>query len=222
MVDNIVYGTLESYLEGSFYTQGETTWEEHIISDLYPDMSTRNSVDDAISNIISILKFSTPAFLGTSQYLKFIFEGTQRNASPANLRFSLCTSSINKDAYTTSFNPPDPYRVDNADVSVYLANMGAGYGETFTVQFNTNKIKPNTTYYLVFQIMNTPTLNQGISRASIIDMVNYATIEIGYNSGIVYIENGASFDTYQYFIDSGATFEPYQLYIDTGTSWEPL
>lgn len=39
-------------------------------------------------------------------------------------------------------------------------------------------------------------------------------------NGVVYIDNGASFDAYQVFIDNGTSWEQYIPYIDNGSDWD--
>lgn len=39
-------------------------------------------------------------------------------------------------------------------------------------------------------------------------------------NGVVYIDNGTSFDAYQVFIDNGTDWEQYIPYIDNGTDWD--
>ena len=45
----------------------------------------------------------------------------------------------------------------------------------------------------------------------------YAVWEI---SGVVYIDNGTSFDPYLAYIDNGTSWDLYLMYIDNGTDWD--
>ena len=47
-----------------------------------------------------------------------------------------------------------------------------------------------------------------------------ATYEEAFVSGVVYIDNGTSFDAYEIWIDNGAKWERYVAYIDNGSSWD--
>lgn len=37
--------------------------------------------------------------------------------------------------------------------------------------------------------------------------------------GLIYIDNGSTFEPYQIYIDNGSDWDLYQLYIDDGTNW---
>ena len=45
----------------------------------------------------------------------------------------------------------------------------------------------------------------------------YAVWEI---SGVVYIDNGTSFEPYLAYIDNGTSWDLYLMYIDNGTTWD--
>ena len=38
--------------------------------------------------------------------------------------------------------------------------------------------------------------------------------------GVVYIDNGSSFDAYEIYIDNGSSWDRYTAHIDTGSSWD--
>lgn len=42
----------------------------------------------------------------------------------------------------------------------------------------------------------------------------------GGGNGLVYIDNGTSFEAYQVFIDNGTSWDQYIPYIDNGSSWD--
>lgn len=52
-------------------------------------------------------------------------------------------------------------------------------------------------------------------------MTGNITVEAKWEAqGLVYIDNGSSFDAYQIFIDNGSSWDQYVPYIDNGSSWD--
>ena len=72
---------------------------------------------------------------------------------------------------------------------------------------------PNTTYYL-WIFPNTTYYN-------FYYMVEgrQATVTLSGSAGLIYIDNGTSFDAYQVYIDNGTDWDLYMPYIDDGTDW---
>jgi hypothetical protein len=71
---------------------------------------------------------------------------------------------------------------------------------------------PNTTYYLWLFPPST-TFGWWAHYESF-------TIETSGGAGLVYIDNGSSFDAYMVYIDNGTSWDPYIPYIDNGSSWD--
>ena len=46
------------------------------------------------------------------------------------------------------------------------------------------------------------------------------SLELGYNSGLVYIDDGTNISGYQCYIDNGSSWDLAIPYIDNGTSWD--
>lgn len=231
METNIAHGTLNAIEEGLYQTSVEPPyyrWDSRQINEV---LGVRKIGNEPFNTVV-VFQFSTPSFLGTSKYLRFTFSnvsGVAEGWNNVSLRFSLCTSSANKDAYTSSNNytpPPDQNRIAYSDVSVSLygrMDWGDEKRVSVTMEIQTDKMEPNSTYYLIVQCTNaTPS-----SISSFIGAIFYQSgntiIEVVYNPNtVVYIDNGSEYIKYQCFVDNGSAFNLYTPYLDNGTSWEPL
>ena len=47
-----------------------------------------------------------------------------------------------------------------------------------------------------------------------------ATVTTSGGAGLVYIDNGSKWETYQVYIDNGSSWDLYMPYIDNGSSWD--
>ena len=72
---------------------------------------------------------------------------------------------------------------------------------------------PNTTYYL-WIFPNTTKYGFYWLTAN-----QQATLTTSGGAGVVYIDNGSSWDAYQCYIDNGSSWDLYIPYIDDGSSW---
>ena len=73
-------------------------------------------------------------------------------------------------------------------------------------------LKPNTTYYLWFF--------PSVAEYGIWGHYKSFTITTSGGAGLVYIDNGTSWDAYQVYIDNGTSWDLYMPYIDNGSSWD--
>ena len=48
----------------------------------------------------------------------------------------------------------------------------------------------------------------------------YAVWEM--SGGVVYIDNGTSFEPYLIYVDDGTNWNPYLVYVDDGTDWNMM
>lgn len=72
---------------------------------------------------------------------------------------------------------------------------------------------PNTTYYL-WIFPNTTYFNYYYT-----SQLREATVTLSGSAGLIYIDNGTSFDAYQVYIDNGTGWDQYIPYIDNGIDW---
>lgn len=73
---------------------------------------------------------------------------------------------------------------------------------------------PNTTYYL-WIFPNSTTYGYWNPTQT-----RQATVTVSGAAGIIYIDNGSTFEAYQCYIDNGTSWDLYIPYIDNGSTWE--
>ena len=234
MYSNIAYGALENITLGTYYTATEYQykWNDYDVNSSF-DVGKVGS--EPLCRV-SVLKFSTPSFSGTSKYLKLKFENVTGSWIgdwiDINLRFSLCVSDANRYAYTSSNNytpPSDNNRIAYAETSVSLRGMQSDWSREYTdiiVEIKTNEVQPNSTYFLIIQYTGTQTsVDTDYGYSGIVGATlrgNETIIEVGYNANTIHIDNGVGHEEFYCYISNGTTFELYLLYVDTGTAWECL
>jgi hypothetical protein len=165
----------------------------------------------------AFLKFTTPEFLGRSAKLDFKFKTGVMNyyRETVELRYALCTSDANHTKYTgTHDEVEDENQI--ATGTVVFETVGAnndgpdGSGRGY-LSIETKELKKNTTYYLIFWAASTALADTGLSPM---------TITVGYDSGLVYIDNGTEPEAYQPYIDNGSGWDQVMPYVDNGESWD--
>lgn len=111
---------------------------------------------------------------------------------------------------------PNSHINAGSSTTVYNGNVSVsndGYGNLTFTGYADMVLAPNTTYYLwIFPGTTTYgfywlTANQ------------QATVTTSGSAGVVYIDNGSSWDAYQCYIDNGSSWDLYIPYIDDGSSW---
>lgn len=146
--------------------------------------------------------FKTDSNGASSVYWALPNNSKGSGTAPA-LRWVISTDAsyyANAGASTTSYN---------GDVTV----NNDGYGNLTFTGYANMVLVPNTTYYLWIFPNTTKygfyylTTNQ------------QATVTTGGSAGVVYIDNGSSWDAYQCYIDNGSSWDLYIPYIDNGSSW---
>lgn len=156
---------------------------------------------------------------GKNQVVRFTFTTDSNGAS--SVSWSLPNNS--KGAGTAPAlrwyigTDPNSHLNAGASTTVYNGNVSVsndGYGNlTFSGSANMVLV-PNTIYYLwIFPGTTTYgfyylTENQ------------QATLTTSGGAGVVYIDNGSSWDLYQCYIDNGSGWDLYIPYIDNGSSWD--
>lgn len=161
-----------------------------------------------------ILKFTTPAFTGASEGVSFGIWMNQGWGTDVTLRYAICSSDANKNSYCgTTGAVSDSNQITSGTVS--LKGMSSTQ-EKRTVTVTTAKLKQNTTYYLILWAYN----NTGVSLMNISSAWGEYSADLGYNSGLVWIDTGSGFESYQCYIDNGTSWDMCIPYIDNGTSWD--
>ena len=90
----------------------------------------------------------------------------------------------------------------------------------FSLNFETEKLKPGSTYYVVlWMYRSNVTSKDGIVAFWGRDYP--VSIDLTYEKqGLAYIDNGTNVEPHQIYLDNGSTWDTYIPHIDTGTSWE--
>ena len=157
------------------------------------------------------MRIKTPKFSGKSEKIAFNISIKYEANHTVNLRYALCSSVENVSNYTFTRNEV----VDDTQLAAgtITVNMTEDY-DVFTIELESDALKPETDYYLYMWGGDT---DYSLVK---IDTPENHSVEITYKGGIVYIDNGTSFDEYEVWIDNGTTWEQYQVFIDNGTSWD--
>ncbi len=141
--------------------------------------------------------------------------------------FSFCLLASN-----TTNNPVIRYKVISGaeDPSLANANSNIVGDGTFTipdradwtrVTVTIDKFVPSGTTYLYLWTDKADGIGNAIGIQMYKPSDTYGTTGtyiIG--GGVIYIDNGSGFDTYEIWIDNGSTWEQYQAYIDNGSGWD--
>lgn len=182
----------------------------------------RNELDQYYAYV---LKFTTPEFQGVSQNIDVaIWMYNNLNDTTVTLRYALCTSDANKTSYVnTSEIVSDTNQIATGTVTFDELALSldalaiAKKSQTFSIE--TEKVESNKTYYLFLWAFDSEDTGVEIISATS-DYYGGHSVSIGYNSGIIYIDNGSSFDAYQCYIDNGSSWDLCIPYIDNGSNWD--
>lgn len=176
------------------------------VSQVYAGTSATNSLMVGYSagkNYVARYSFKTDANGGSHVSWELPRSSFSGNGTVPPLRWYIGTSSnshINAGVSTTTYHG-----------SVTVSDNGgfdAFSGSADVV------LMPNTTYYLwIFPATVTP----GYYWLAESDK---ATLETSGAAGLVHIDNGGSFESYQVYIDNGSSWDMYIPYIDNGSSWD--
>jgi hypothetical protein len=125
----------------------------------------------------------------------------------------------NDSAYKwVTFNLTDEITVSNGAAFYAGAKHENGSKEFF---INARKV-PSESYANCYYTANGTTLNfvPTLFAASSDNRVLVGIRVVYEMNGVIYIDNGASFDAYQIFIDNGTSLDEYIPYIDNGTDFD--
>lgn len=161
-----------------------------------------------------VLKFKTPSFSGVSTSITFNFYA-QIRSTESNLRYAICSSDSNATKYMgTTSAVSDTNQILSGTIS--LTSVSSTEISKKTINVSTDKLKSNTTYYLFLWCSN----NTNIQVYDVMSSTRGASVSLVYEGGIIYIDNGESFDSYQVYIDNGTSWDMYIPYIDNGSGWD--
>lgn len=159
-----------------------------------------------------ILKFTTPDFVGVSEKITIHLGVIKGYHDSPTLRYSVCTSDANRDKYINTYsNVSDSYKIANGTITMSGISTSM---KTFSVSFYTTELQPNTTYYLYLYGYASYSM-----WVTIMETSNHS-IWVGWNAGLVYIDNGSSLEAYQCYVDNGTSWDLVIPYVDNGTGWD--
>lgn len=157
--------------------------------------------------------FTTPE-TGADSYSISITGVSMYSSSFPTLRFYLTTSP------TSHINASD----STADYDGELIRSSTGSGESgqykYTSEAVSKLLTPNTTYYLYIFAGGSGVRSAYFPYDGLQYKTELATITVEGAAGLVYIDNGSSFEPYQVYVDNGSDWDLYIPYIDNGSDWE--
>lgn len=170
-------------------------------------------------NCVLRYKFTTPSS-GNVTALTFRttfrwYSGDYGYTRPIRLKVTTSsTSHKNAGESTTDYDAEYSYyvREENTDATFIVSGLN---------------LSPNTTYYL-YLFPGSGYKNDGSSLTGqylvyCYDNSSNDLASLEYTdapTGLVYIDNGSSWDAYEVYIDNGSSWDRYVPYIDNGTSWD--
>lgn len=156
----------------------------------------------------------------------------------ANTGYNLSSQSHSNGTYTVSGNVSVSA---SASVKSFKLSISAGTGSSVTVNRTSSPKKgastgnlssgatiyysdvlkitftASTGYEIATHTVNGSSFTSGSSHTVTANVSVVATAAV---LGLVYIDNGSTFDAYMIFIDNGSAWEQYIPYIDNGSSWD--
>lgn len=169
------------------------------------------------SNNIAAIKFIAPKFSGAATSIDINLEMTFRyngaggyDSTLRDFNVALCKNDGN---YSLYFSSPvsDPYQIA---MTTGTATTGAS---TVLLSIPTSHIESEQEYYLILW----PKERSYFAVFSLSETKRHS-INVNYVEGLVHIDSGSGFDSYQVFIDNGTSWDLAIPYIDNGTSWNLL
>lgn len=160
------------------------------------------------------IAFTTPDTEFKISSLRFVYRianiSTLDSASDIKYSLALSTSNI----YDYGNEKDDPASIASGTISRSTLNNTT----TGVLNINTNKLKPNTDYYLVLYLTNMSTTSTNTA------VLSYSNILVGYVGGISYIKEDTEYKAYQCHIYTNQSdeYEPYAAYRYNGTGWDLL
>jgi hypothetical protein len=160
------------------------------------------------------LRFTTPDIAGAIESLSISMGMVTVGNTDVSFYWNLLASDETRDRYTNTTSSS----VGGTHLASGMTspkNLSTTAIVTHTMTIPASNLLPNTTYYLV---MWSTTYQQ--SNAVLVNFADSISITVGYNVGLVYIDNGSGFEAYQCYIDNGSSWDLCIPYIDNGVSWD--
>lgn len=160
---------------------------------------------------VTILRFDVPAFVGVSEGLDLGIVMTVGLGSEAVLRYAVCTSDANREAYmNTSGAVADENQIDAGTIT--FSGLTSDVVKK-TAAIKTTKIKGGSTYYLFLWAYG----DTGVSIKSVTGAYGDHSVSIGYNLGVVRLKN----KRYMVFVKLGGVARQMIPYVKTPSGLRP-
>lgn len=168
----------------------------------------------------SVIKFTTPEFSGKSTSVDIAIKARDNTyAREELLGAAICSSSANNEVYAraSGLEVTDPYQIATG---VIISKITSGIGQYGITNIPTTALKSSTAYYLILWI---PTGYQNGEAYHYLDVIEEHVIRVNYsNLSTGCISTTSDFIEYEIHIDNGSSFDKYDFFIDTGTDWQSL
>lgn len=161
-----------------------------------------------------VLQFITPEFIGASESIAVDMVMGIGVGENVDLRYAICTSDANITSYmgtTATVNDENQVASGTLTIEGLTAVL-----EKETLTINTSALKPSTTYYLILWGAG----DTGVEIRQVNSEWGDHSVSMGYNTGLVYIDNGSGLEAYQAYIDNGTGWDLCIPHIDNGTGWD--
>lgn len=158
---------------------------------------------------VYFLKFTTPAFVGNSEYVRFVIPMNNSYYSGATIEYWLSSSDANYTAYAAYTLDYDEVIDENLIASGVLEFTSKITELDITIP--NIALEANITYYLILYARHSTNAQRSLSVPTAITLGSIGDPILG-----SHIEQ----NTYQCYIDNGVSWDLYIPYIDDGTSWE--
>ena len=181
------------------------------------------------------ITFKTPSFSGTPGSITFKLAMSQFVGTSVNLRYAICSSDANKASYCNTFSAvSDANLIIAGTANITGLTTGLSASELYKeITINASELASNKTYYLFLWSSTSEATNpkcvviqpQGAYLDANTKVNHTISITVGSGgdggqSGLVYIDNGTSFEAYQVYIYNGSGWDLYIPYIDNGSGWD--
>lgn len=159
------------------------------------------------------LKFTTPDFAGAVESIVFAMSMNVGVGSDVTLRYALCSSDSNKNAYAGAVGEVQDENQIATGLVAFEGITSAIKQQTITIA--TTKLRANTTYYLLLWSAD----NTGVSIKEVNSAYGAASVTLHYNSGLIRIDTGDGELLCMPMIDNGSEYVMAMPMLDNGAEY---
>lgn len=164
---------------------------------------------------VTILRFDVPKFTGIAEDLMLGIYASIGVGATAQLRWALCSSDENRNAYQNTTGPvTDPNQLDSGTVT--FAGMDNSVAKR-EAMIRTSKVRGGETYYLIMWASG----QTGISVKSVVGAYGNHSVVLGYNQGIIRVKLGGAQKPCMVFVKTGGKVRQAIPYVKTASGVKP-